>query len=119
MTTLEQQFEALLMDDVRIVHQKTHGHYYPKWFVEMVLARTGVGAAHHLIAQPMPQSGLDRLWHEGKRWREDLLQYSLEARMRMPEYASLFTAEELATARERLALYDYCPPWAKKDNDAT
>lgn len=111
MTQLEDEFQAMLFDDARIVHQKSG--YYAGWFVDMVVKQTGVGAAHHLISQPEPQSGLDRLWHEGQRIREDLLQYSLEARMLMPKYAPLFKKAELDTAYDRLTLYDYCPPWAK------
>lgn len=113
MTTLEQQFEDALMDDVQIVVRATRGRYNPTWFVEMLYARHGVGTARHLIADPIPQSGLDRLWHEGQRCHEDLLQYSLEARMLMPEYRTLFTKAELDTAYDRLDAYEYCPPWAK------
>ncbi len=112
MTQLEDEFQAMLLDDARIVHQKSG--YYGGWFVDMVVKQTGVGAARHLIDQPEPQSGLNRLWLEGQRIHQDLLQYSLEARMLMPKYAPLFKKAQLDTAYDRLALYDdYCPPWAK------
>lgn len=44
-------------------------------------------------------------------WEMGLLDHSLEAMVLKPEHASLFSAEELATARRKLADLEYRAPW--------
>ena len=74
---------------------------------------TGVGAAHRLLEQEEPSAGLMRLWDM------HLLDHSLEAIVLKPEYASLFSAEERATARRKLADLEYRAPWDTGVDDAS
>ena len=102
MSSLEAAFQQASLDDAAWV---TKRGYFPGYFVEMVYKLGGVGAAHRLLEQEEPSAGLMRLWEMG------LLDHSLEAMVLKPEYASLFSAEELATARRKLADLEYRAPW--------
>jgi hypothetical protein len=75
--------------------------YRAKTFLEMVTIHGGVGAAQLLLEGRHTHDGFTRLWQEG------MLEYSVEAVLLKPRYASLFTERERAIARERLRLHDF------------
>lgn len=74
-------------------------------FLQMVNEHGGVETARRLLRQPNPAEGLTRLWEMGR------LDLSVEAFVLRPEYATLFTPEELAVARRHLADLNYTAPW--------
>lgn len=61
----------------------------------------GLKAAKSILATSGQQTGLMRLWQEGR------LDISLEALVLQQPYKLLFTEKELDTARERLKELDY------------
>jgi hypothetical protein len=70
--------------------------YNPTAFRVMLATHGGVEAARRLLNGPQAQSGLERLWQEGR------LGESVEAHVLDPRYATLFTARERMIARKRL-----------------
>ena len=77
--------------------------YNPSYFRRLVLQHGGVAAAKQLIRSEQPSEGLARLW-ECRR-----LDLSMEAEMLQPRWRLLFTEDELAVARRRLAELGYDP----------
>jgi hypothetical protein len=71
-------------------------NYRPRRFHEMVETHGGVETAKRLL-RGGEQSGLDRLWRCGA------LGLSMEALVGRPEWRVLFSEQERATARQRLA----------------
>lgn len=93
MTSLEIEFESAMLD---IYEQAKRYKYYPTYFVRIVYEYGRVGAARRLLAAPTAQEGLTKLW-ETKR-----LDLSMENLVRQERFQSLFTVEEIITARQRL-----------------
>ena len=75
--------------------------YQPIRFLQMVHEHGGLNTAKRLLAKDEVQSGLMTLW-ECRR-----LDLSMEALVLKPRFRSLFTLEELNTAKERLKAYGY------------
>ncbi|MHB0874684.1 MAG: hypothetical protein ACYC5O_01430 [Anaerolineae bacterium] len=73
-------------------------------FEQMLEAHGAIETAKMLLADSRGQSGLY------KPWDLNLLSDSLEAIVLQPRFRCLFTAEELAEARRRLAQLDYPVP---------
>jgi hypothetical protein len=76
--------------------------YNATYFIQIVEKYGGVSAARRLLANN-PSSGFTKLWELGR------LDLSIEAKMLRPEFAGLFTEEELRKARKRLHDYGYKP----------
>jgi hypothetical protein len=102
---LEARFTQAMLD----LYEQTSSEikYKPKVLYEWTQSFGGVEAARKLLKignNAGVSSGFQKLW-EAKR-----LDLSSEALMLKPEYASLFTQEELAQARHRLKEYGYTAP---------
>ena len=70
-------------------------------FRNLVLSEGGVMAAKKLLSSNRYSEGLTRLWEEGR------LDISMEAAVLEPEWSSLFSDDELETARKRLSELGY------------
>lgn len=70
--------------------------YRPTYFLKMVKERGGIGAARALLHAAAPAQGLMTLWEKQR------LDLSVEALVLQAPWSSLFSDEELATARKRL-----------------
>ena len=66
-------------------------------FRNLVLSQGGLAAAKQLLQSQRYSEGLTRLWEEGR------LDISLEAAVLEEKWESLFTTEELETAKQRLS----------------
>ena len=75
--------------------------YNATYFWQMVLDYGGLEAARRLLATENPSSGFGTLWEHGR------LDLSVEAHVIQPEFESLFTPEEIATATARLREYEF------------
>ncbi len=102
MSKLEATFEREM---VRTYQEAARLGYHATYFLQKVDELGGVGAAHSLLSSDEPASGFTRLWELGR------LDLSVEAVALKPEYASLFSVEERARARQRLADLNYKAPW--------
>lgn len=74
-------------------------NYVASRFLSMVSEHGGLGAARILLASPDVSDGYTRLWEAGR------LDLSVDFHALMPEFAPLFTEEEMRVARERLLAY--------------
>jgi hypothetical protein len=81
---------------------KKHCNYTATYFLQMVNEHGGLEAARRLLAKEI-SSGFTELYLCGR------LDLTAEAQMIRPEFAPLFTAEELEIARARLAQLGYAP----------
>ena len=90
---LEEEFDREMHEIYRI--GEDHG-YRSVIFLQMIEKHGGVEAAKRLLATDDPQTGLFRLYDL------HLLNHSMEALVMRDRYQSLFSAEEIATARTRL-----------------
>jgi len=75
--------------------------YKPVRFLQMVQEHGGLATAKRLLAEDEVQAGLTSLW-ECQR-----LDLSMEVLVLKPFFRTLFSQEELNTARERLKAYGY------------
>lgn len=98
MTPLEKAFEETMLDTAEVSKRYK---YNPTYFVQMVNEHSGVGAAKRLLAKSEPSEGLFKLWELGR------LDISMEAIVLQPQFAPLFTPEELTEARRRLEVLGY------------
>ena len=71
--------------------------YYAKGLADMIGEHGFAGAARMLLRPGPTQSGFDTLWTMGR------LDLSVESIVNGEDWGDLFTAEELAEARRRLA----------------
>jgi len=78
--------------------------YNATYFKRMLAEYGGLEAAHRLLRPGSPSEGFTTLW---ERQRLDL---TVEAHVLDPEFEHLFSDEELATARSRLADHGYVVP---------
>jgi len=72
-------------------------------FLQMLSEHGGVATAKQLLHSPAVSDGFTALWMAG---RDDL---TVEAHVVKPEFAHLFTSEELAIAERRLDQYKSGP----------
>lgn len=86
---------------IAIYNQATEFGYYPHDFRSMVEKLGGVASAKQLINKPIISQGFTRLWEEGR------LDLSVEALALLPEWRTLFSADELKRSRQRLAQVGY------------
>jgi hypothetical protein len=96
---LEQAFHRAMIDVYRCA--KAEISYTATRFFQMVDESGGLGAAKSLLAAPGVSDGFTVLWERGR------LDLTVEAHVLRPEFRSLFTEEELATARRRLREYGF------------
>jgi hypothetical protein len=95
--------ERFELEMLRIYREATAFNYYPRIFLQMVGDRGGVATAKYLLNTEQPSSGYVRLW------QADRLDLSVEAVALQAPWWSLFTEDELETARQRLRAYNYVP----------
>lgn len=96
---LEQRFHEVM---ISIYDQARRDlNYKPTYLLQMVLEYGGVEAARRLLQKNDLSDGFTTLWVNGR------LDLSVEAHVIKPEYRSLFTAEEIAIAEQRLREVDY------------
>ena len=98
--TIEKQFHQEML---RISDQAKEFGYYPSYFLGMVREQGGLGAAKQLLKGDEMSGGLMRLWEQKR------LDVSVEALVLGELWASLFTDEEIASARWRLEELGYSP----------
>lgn len=99
MTELEQQFHKAMVQVYE--NAKRYCNYRATYFLQMVSERGGLAAAKYLISTDAPSDGFTKLWECNR------LDLTVEAVALSPQFASLFTEEELNLARERLREYGY------------
>jgi hypothetical protein len=92
------QLEADFHNRMLSIHEraKAECNYNATRFRSLVLAEGGLQAAKQLLSANQYSEGLTRLWEEGR------LDISLEAAVLEEMWKSLFTEEELETAKQRL-----------------
>jgi hypothetical protein len=88
------------MQDV-YVKAKQEAGYTATYYLEMLHQHGGLETAHRLLASSSISDGFTALW---ERKRLDL---TVENVVLQPRFRSLFTEEELDTARQRLQAYGY------------
>lgn len=95
---LEEDFDREMRS---IVENALNAGYNPIDFRCMLDQHGGVETAKRLLAVENPQSGLNRLWEMR------MLDQSMEAKVVLERFRTLFTDEEIATARTRLEDRNY------------
>jgi hypothetical protein len=99
---LAEQFAAAMFSIYR--RAKDEANYPANIFLGMLNDRGGLATAKYLINSPKPSDGYTALYERGR------LDLTVEAEVvETPRWHSLFTADELAKARKRLADYRYEP----------
>jgi hypothetical protein len=98
MTTLENKFNE---DMVNIYLAAKKLKYNASYFWQMICEKGGYETAKHLLHTGDPSDGFSRLWELGR------LDLSVEAHVIKPEYEELFTDEERAVCKQRLADYGW------------
>jgi hypothetical protein len=99
---LTEQFDAPVFSIYR--RAKDEADYPANIFLGMLNDRGGHATAKYLINSPKPSDGYTALCERGR------LDLTVEAEVvANPRWHSLFTADELAKARKRLADYRYEP----------
>jgi hypothetical protein len=77
--------------------------YTATYLLSMLAEDGGVETARRLLASATVSTGFTSLWNRGR------LDLTVEALVLDPQFAGLFTADELDIARGRLAQFDYVP----------
>ena len=97
--------ESLFQQEMAGLYYKIKGEagYIANNFRQAVQTKGGVKAAKEWLADPNADDERFKLW---KLKRLDL---SMENLVLRKQYQSLFTAEELATAKQRLSEFGYTP----------
>ena len=100
------QIEAEFRDAMREVYRraKVELDYNATYFLQMLSELGPLATARKLVMANQPSQGFTVLWEKNR------LDLSVEAQVLRPEFAELFTDDELETARERLAQYGYAVP---------
>lgn len=101
--TLEQEFHQACLEGYEA--GKRELGYNATYFLQMVHQHGGVKTAKMLLNSKDIPAGLFTLWEHGR------LDMSLENSVLDPRYRSLFTEQELKTARQRLEKLGYKPTW--------
>lgn len=99
MALLEQEFHAAMFAAYQAAKSK-YG-YNATRFLQMLDTEGGVDTAHILLQASNVSDGYTALWERGG------LEITVEALVLNPRWRSLFTDEELRTARRRLRQYDF------------
>lgn len=94
---------AAFRDAMREVYRraKAEAGYNATYFLQMLSELGEIETARRLIMASKPSQGFTVLWEKGR------LDLSVEAQVLRPEFAELFTDDELDAARARLDEYDY------------
>lgn len=101
-TELENRFDRAMMDIYR--RAKVEARYNATRYFQMLTEHRGLETARILLHADTVSEGYTALWERGR------LDLTVEALIHdHPEYRPLFTPEELAAARARLAEYQYPP----------
>src|SRR4029077_4847804 len=79
------------------VRAKKEANYAASYFLTMLSDYGGLGTARRLLASSEVASGFTALYERGR------LDLTVEALVLKPDFARLFTDEEVETARQRLA----------------
>lgn len=80
---------------------RSEAGYTPSYFLGMLAELGALGTARKLLHAPAVSDGFANLWERGR------LDLTVEALVVRPEYAHLFTGEELDRARGRLEQFGY------------
>jgi hypothetical protein len=83
------------------VRAKKEANYAASYFLTMLSDYGGLGTARRLLASSEVASGFTALYERGR------LDLTVEALVLKPDFARLFTDEEVETARQRLAQLGY------------
>lgn len=101
---LEQQFHHAMLG-IYEAAKNLNPPYHPTYFLQMVNECGGKEAADRLLATTEPSQGFTELFLRGRR-----LDLSVEYLVLQDPWRGLFTPEQLAVARRRLAEYEFEPP---------
>jgi hypothetical protein len=96
---LEQRFHAAMINLYQTAKREID--YTPTYFLQMVSEYGGLKTAKRLIHKDKPSEGFTTLYLKNS------LELSVEAHVIRPEFAPLFTTEEIAIARARLKKYRF------------
>ena len=96
----EEQFHDEM---IRLCQETTEAVYNPGYFRNMVSEQGGLVAVKALLNARGLSDGFTRLWEANR------LDLTVEAVALLPQWAPLFTHQELATARQRLEDLGYNP----------
>ena len=99
MTDLEIRFHKAMIDIYRVAKQECG--YVATSFLQMVSEKGGLATAQTLLATTQPSEGFTTLWECGR------LDLTVEALVLHPDYAPLFSEEEMSVAKKRLQDYGY------------
>ena len=101
-TALEKAFHR----DMLQIYQRAKEEcgYNATRFLQLVANDGGLKTAQKLLATATPSDGFVELW-ENRR-----LDLSMENLVLNPKYRSLFSQQEIETAKERLNAYGFTPP---------
>ncbi len=97
--TIESDFHNEMLNIYKTAREQCR--YNATYFLRLVSEVGGLQAAKRLLSTDAPQYGFTKLWEHGR------LDLSVEALVLKREFRSLFTQEELETARKRLRTYGY------------
>ena len=95
MTDLEKRFHREMIDIYQTAKKEVG--YNATRFLQLISEKGGLAAAKQLIMKDGGTDGYGTLQMAGR------LDLSIEAHVVKPEYAELFTEEELSVSRKRLA----------------
>jgi hypothetical protein len=99
-TPIENQFHEAMLNIYR--RAKSEAKYNAQRFLQMVVDHGGLEAARMLINAEAVSDGYTALWERGR------LDLTVEAMvLSAPQFHALFTENELAICRNRLADYEY------------
>ena len=105
---LEERFHLFMHDGYwafgNFIKQKTGKGYWARYQLRSVRNHGGPLAVKRFLARPQAQDGFDTMLEL------DLVGFSIEAIVLQRPWASLFTQQELETARRRLISVGYTPP---------
>jgi hypothetical protein len=98
---LERQFNAAMLE----IYERAGAEvgYWATRYLQLLRNRGGLGAARYLLSSKVTSDGYARLRDAGR------LDLTVEALVQQPQWESLFSAEELRTARDRFAQYAAMP----------
>lgn len=99
MNELEQRFHRAMVAAVEA--SRREASYNPTYFARMLAEYGGVGAAKRILADPEMKSGFTTLFLANR------LDLTVEAHVIKPEFAPLFTQDEIWRARQVLEEHHY------------
>ncbi len=99
MTDLEKKFHREMVEVYQTAKKEVK--YNAMRFLQLISEKGGVAAAKQLVMKDGGTEGFGTLHMAGR------LDLSVEAHVIKPEYAELFTQEEIDTCRQRLKQYGF------------